>query len=49
MKYEEKSILLDDRTLKSVINNATAHRRTDRFEKIGTECLSPIVIGYAYG
>ncbi len=46
MKYEEKeNVLLDDRTLKSVINNATASE-TDRFEKIGTECLSPIVIGY---
>lgn len=36
---------LDDKLLKSVINNTSASL-SSRFEKIGCECFSPIVIGY---
>lgn len=42
-KHDELS--LDEKSLKAVINNASAFD-SDRFEKIGTECFSPIVIGY---
>lgn len=45
--HEEKNnkLELDEKSLKAVINNASS-LENDRFEKIGTECFSPIVIGY---
>lgn len=42
---DKDNISLDDKTLKSVINNASS-LETDRYEIIGTECFAPIVISY---
>lgn len=44
-KKNHDELLLDEKALLSCINNEGA-LTADRFEKIGTECFSPIVIGY---